>query len=102
MPHKKIETIVGLGVPAWMEELDPCLYNVVLEAIVARHAAERAGAMKYAGCRAAIESADVTLDMIADGRTTGTAACKKAVDAVRKYTQALEGAMPSTRRRRAA
>jgi hypothetical protein len=97
MPHKKV-----LGVPAWVEELDPCLQNIIVEALVARRAAELAGAMKHAGCRAALESADLTLDMIADGRATGTIACKKAADALRKYTQALEGMMPSTRRRRAA
>ena len=93
MPHK-----FTLDVPEWVEELaDVCLQTTVEEALWARHYAVRWGALEHKSCRAALASADATLQRIADRRVIGNSACKKAADALRKYNTAAECAHPTAR-----
>ena len=85
--------------PDWVEQLaDPCLWETVREALVARGSAVKAGAERHASCRAALRAADQTLDAIADGRVIGQVACRKAAVAIRKYNTAAECAAPTARR----
>lgn len=94
MPHKKT-----LGLPDWVEKLDDtCLYQTVVEALVARQFAMSQGAQEHKACKAALHSADATLEQIASGRVTGTAACRKAADSLRKYNTAGECAHPTASR----
>ena len=87
----------------WVDALavqDPCLGRVVREAIVAREAAMMAGAASRGSprrCRRAFDSAEKTLDTIRLGRLQPNTdpARKRASDALRKFTDALECAAPS-------
>jgi hypothetical protein len=97
MPHKEI-----LSWPGWIEEIaeqDPCLGRMIREAVVAHDAAVNAGADKKTAskrCRDAFKSAAMTLDVLQRGavRPNTDAAWKKASDALRKFTQALDCAAP--------
>lgn len=92
-PKKKFEE---RSIPEWAFELeDHCLREVVFEAYVARATAVFDGALKYAACSAAFDSADAVMDQIRLGRYRGAAACRKAAAAVRKYNTALECASPT-------
>jgi len=110
MPHKYVEW------DKWIEDIaavDPCLGRIVIEAVVARDAAEKAGAAHGESpkkCRKAFESADRTLDSVRLGVVSPNtdAAWKRATDALRKFTAvldcvgkpALDGASRALRRRR--
>lgn len=93
MPHR--EDVVYAP---WVNELweqDPCLGRIVIEAVVARQAALKAGANKPEAprsCRRAFESAETTLDAVRLGKVApGTdAAWRRASDALRKYTTSLD------------
>lgn len=93
MPHRENVTWA-----AWIEALseqDPCLGRIVKEAVVAQDAALHAGAGRAGStraCRRAFESAEQTLDTIRLGRISpGTdRAWKRAADALRKFTTALD------------
>ncbi len=86
--------------PDWVEAIDDeCLSETVKEALQARSTAIRSGAKAHKNCRAALDSADKTLDQIEFGRISGSRACTKAVTAMRKYTVAAEYSAPSARRR---
>jgi hypothetical protein len=79
--------------PEWIERSDdPCLYTILLEALVARSFAIRWGAMHDKSARGALDAADLTLRQIEDGRVSGEIAWYKATAALRKYTQAGERA----------
>jgi hypothetical protein len=74
---------------------DPCLDRVVKEAAVARDAALDAGASsKHApkACRKTFDSADQTFDTLRLGKVKPNtdAAWKRASDALRKFTEALD------------
>jgi hypothetical protein len=72
--------------PEWVLALgNPCLTEVLVEALNARDYALRHGALKRPTSKRAFMSADVTLDAIRFERVTGDAACKKAGTLVRKY-----------------
>lgn len=89
-----------LQYPEWVKALrDPCLKSVVKEALSARDFATDAGAERYKTCAKLLRVGDTILRSIEDGRATGPAAWKKAADALRKYTVALECAHPTARRR---
>lgn len=78
-------------VPRWIDELDDrCLYEVAIEAWVARRSAVRAGADKDDRARRILAAADQTMDQVASGRVTGQRACRLAATATRKYNSALE------------
>ena len=104
MPHKE-----RVEWPAWIQDVakaDPCLGRVVKEAEVARDAAEGAGAARKSApkaCRGAYTSGVETFDSIRYGKVqAGTdAAWKRAADALRKFTEALDCASPPTTRKKA-
>ena len=86
--------------PAWVNALDDmCLREGVREALTARETALSLGANKKQGCVGAFRSAETTLDQIEFGRVTGQAACKKAAVALRKYTNAVDCAVPPPKKR---
>lgn len=93
MPHRGNVTWA-----AWIDALseqDPCLGRIVKEAVVVQDAALHAGAKSTGAtraCRRAFESAEQTLDTIRLGRIApGTdRAWKRAADALRKFTTALD------------
>jgi hypothetical protein len=91
MPRKRIDSFII--VHEWIENLDDqCLANMLVEALVARHFAVKAGAKKHKATRAAIDTGDATVEQIEYGRVSGASACRKAATALRKYTQALDAA----------
>jgi len=90
MPHKSIDKL-GLVLDEWIERTDDaCLYEVLIEAVVARHRAIHAGARKHADTNGALEAGDATMLQIEAGRYESAAACTRAATAVRKYTQAYD------------
>lgn len=99
MPHKIITY------DKWVEDIantDPCLGRIVKEAVFTREAAIEAGAARKTApksCRKMFNTAETTIDAIRDGRLPAgeAASCKRASDALRKFTQALEYAVPSPR-----
>jgi hypothetical protein len=92
--HKKI-----FNWPEWVQSIeDPRLSATVREALFAGDTAVEAGAKKYKNCQRALRSAEQTLDQIRFGRVTGKAACRKAADAIRKFTTAAECAEPTAKR----
>lgn len=94
MPHKPVDKI--LKVPDWVKRIsDPCLANIVTEALVARNAAVIGGAEGHKECRAVLRSADQTLDAVEAGHGD---ACRKASTALRKYNTAAECAHPTAMR----
>ena len=98
MPHRPIKKIFDM--PAWMDRIDDtCLYEMLVEAIVARGAALRAGILQHPRCLPIFQSADETVDQIAYGRYQGQTACRKAADALRKYQQAHDCMFPPGRHR---
>ena len=98
MPHKYIEKSI-LNPPQWLEAMradDPCLFQMLSEALVARDHAIEAGAQRDPRSHAALRAGDATIDQIAFGRYKSPVACRKAADALRKYTQALDAMFPET------
>jgi len=92
MPHKRIDKL-DIIVHEWIDNLhDQCLASMLVEALVARHLAIRAGAKKHKATRAALVAGDATVEQIEYGRVSGASACRKAATALRKYTQALDAA----------
>jgi hypothetical protein len=99
MPHRTVRFA------PWVEdlsEIDPCLGRIVKEAEVARDAALEAGAATVRAprsCRAVFRAGETTIAALRDGRVApGTpAAWKRATDAVRKFTQALDCVAPVRR-----
>jgi len=90
------------AVPSWVEDVtrgDPCLWEAVVEACVARYSAAHAGAS--ASTSVDYRSGDAILDEIRVGRVVGTAACRRAAVAVRKYTQAHQRTAEARDRTRA-
>lgn len=97
MPHRPIDVV--LQPPAWVERLeDSCLQQTVIEALVARWTAIKNGAEHHRACKAALVSGKTILENIATGRVTGELACKRAADALRKFTTAVECAHPTAQR----
>jgi hypothetical protein len=93
MPHKPIGK---LSVPSWIKAIEnDCLRELLVEVFVAQFHAEEDGARNHPQCKAALKSAETTLQMIADGRVTGKQAWKKATDALRKFNTARECAKPT-------
>lgn len=96
MPHKAV-----IFEP-WVESIsaaDRCLGRIVKEAAVARDAAIDAGATRKTApkkCRAIFVSAETTFEALKDGRIKPgkDAAWKRATDALRKYTNALDCSDP--------
>jgi hypothetical protein len=96
MPHKEV------AFKPWVQEIsavDQCLGRIVKEAMVARDAAVEAGAATKGAsrkCRAVFNSAENTIAAVRDGRIKpgSDAAWKRATDALRKYTSALDCADP--------
>ena len=96
MPHKPNE----VEVPEWVETLagdDFCLYETVLEALVARRKATLFGADGSARCERLFRAADKTVEQIRYGRrdSRGRSPYKQAADALRKYTLALACVRPA-------
>ena len=80
-----------LRLPEWLEAIDDvCLRRTLSEALIARGEAVQFGAMQKRRAKGEIASGDRTVEQIASGRYTGEAACKRAADALRKYTHALD------------
>lgn len=87
MPARAARVAEAIRSAAWAGELDDaCLFEVVLEAVMAR-----ASAIRHAGNARAIAAGDAVLEGIKSGRVTGSRACKKAAVAVRKYNRAYAG-----------
>jgi hypothetical protein len=103
MPHKPVERIEGLVIPSWVDGLgDECLRDTVLEALIAKHDADKAGVDPRADkdpCASAYRSGEETLAQIKHGRYDERQACRRAATAVRKYNTARECALPTARRK---
>lgn len=99
MPIKK--RLGELSAPEWVDAIeDECLWEIVMEAYVARLSATRRGADDDPSCDAVLRSGDTTMQMIRDGRIRGREECRKAASAVRKYNTAAECARPTASRTR--
>jgi len=80
-----------LYVADWIDGLgNECLSEMLVEALVARRSAIRAGALAHRATKSIIESGDATLEQIKYGRYRGTPACKRAATIIRKYTEAMD------------
>ena len=80
-----------IDLPSWLKTIeDTCLSKMLIEALVARKHAIQAGALDQRDARGELKSADETIDQIAFGRFESPVACKKAADALRKYTHSLD------------
>ena len=86
MPHRDRD------IPDWIAFLDnECLQITSFEAAVARKKALKAGVDPEVGpCGAAFKAAERTLDAVESGKVRGLVACKRAADALRKFTEARE------------
>ena len=88
VPHKPVDK--ELDMPDWLELIEGhCLQEILIEALVARACAVRNNAESNPRANTALVAGDKTIDQIAQGRYKGRLACKKAADALRKFTQAL-------------
>lgn len=84
-------TDLAVSFPRWIRRLpDLALRLVVGEAIAARDAAIRFGAVQSAQARRVIEAADRKIEAIAFGEVLGDAARRKAAAALRAYDRAFD------------
>jgi len=75
--------------PGWVERLDdPCLYEIVASAIVARGAARRANAHRRIDCQKEFRSAEKILESIRYGYVEQSERCRSASSALRKFVGA--------------
>jgi len=99
MPHKPKHKL-DLNIPEWVDRLpgeEKCVWENVVEALVARRAAIKAGAESNKACNAALRAGDATLERLSEGRKGNRSAAKQATDALRKYVVAQECAAPTAR-----
>ena len=95
-PKRKFQ---GLVVPDWVTDLlriDRCLYEVVMDALVARFSARSEETCDI--CLSKFRSADKMMGKIRKERVTGREAWLKAAKAMRKYTVAAECVHPTASR----
>ena len=88
-PARQETYLEALARNAWINEFeqsDPCLFETLLQACIAKLTAERAGGNKHD-----IASGEKMLDRIRDGRSKGQVAWRQAASAIRKFDEAYMG-----------
>ncbi len=104
MPHKSTDKL-GIDIPAWIDEMvdDPCLQDILVQAVVARHVAIRDGATAPDApevCRKHVESASSSLELIERGTLKGQTAWYRATAALREFVDARAYVYPLQQRSR--